>query len=134
MKKDRLMMDQFIDLQLALMDLCLYGPLHLLHVCAFPLQGSLIQLSPLVQKATSVSPTSTVLWCPLLRSSASFRRVCSMWRLKSALMRWVKVQILIGLDQFETWVEMVYKIHGSLCFFNSHIFVCFFLVVLISIL
>lgn len=47
MKKDLLLMD-FTDLQLELIDLCLHGPLHLLHVCAFPLQGSLIQLSPLV--------------------------------------------------------------------------------------
>lgn len=51
------------------------------------LQASPTQRSPLAQRATSASPTSTEPWCPLLPSSPSSRRACSMWRLKSASMR-----------------------------------------------
>lgn len=53
-----------------------------------PFQGSPTQPLHLVQRVTSASPTSMVLWFPLLLSSASSRRACSMSRLKSASMRW----------------------------------------------
>ncbi len=54
----------------------------------FVLQVSLTRRSRLASRVTSVSRTSTGLWCRLLRSSPSCRKAFSTWRPRSASTRW----------------------------------------------
>ncbi len=85
----------------------------------FVLQVSLTRRSRLASRVTSVSRTSTGLWCLLLRSSPSCRKAFSTWRPRSASTRWTSSSS--SSSSSAILVNLSTLIYLHLCINNFHL-------------